>query len=119
MARFRLSGPAQADLRRIVAASFERWGLEASRRYSAILTAAMSQIASDPSGRLTRDRSDILPGVRSFHIRHAHARNLAARVKNPAHILYYRAVGPGLIEIVRVLHDRMEPRLHLTPDSEP
>jgi plasmid stabilization system protein ParE len=34
------------------------------------------------------------------------------------HVLYYRAVAPGLIEIVRVLHERMEPRWHLREISE-
>ena len=31
----------------------------------------------------------------------------------PVHILYYRIIQPGLIEIVRVLHERMEPSRHL------
>jgi toxin ParE1/3/4 len=29
------------------------------------------------------------------------------------HVLYYRVLAPGLIEIVRVLHERMEPSRHL------
>jgi antitoxin ParD1/3/4 len=33
MARFRLAGPAQADLANILAASAERWGTEGRRRY--------------------------------------------------------------------------------------
>jgi plasmid stabilization system protein ParE len=33
-------------------------------------------------------------------------------------VLYYRAVAPGLIEIVRVLHERMEPSRQLSEISD-
>jgi toxin ParE1/3/4 len=85
MARFRLSGPARADVAHILATSAERWGVETRRRYAAILAAAMRKVAADPKGPATHK-----------------------------HILYYRVIVPGLVEIVRVLHDRMEPSRHLT-----
>jgi toxin ParE1/3/4 len=34
-------------------------------------------------------------------------------VRRPAHVLYYRALTPDLIEIVRVLHERMDPSRHM------
>lgn len=34
-------------------------------------------------------------------------------VKRPIHVLYYRVAQKGVIEIVRVLHERMEPSRHL------
>jgi toxin ParE1/3/4 len=34
-------------------------------------------------------------------------------VKQPVHVMSYRAVRPGVIEIVRILHERMEPSRHL------
>ena len=106
MARFRLAGPAQADLANILAASAERWGTEGRRRYAMLLAAAMRIIAADPEGPLTQARKELLPGVRSFHLRHARG------------VLYYRAIQPGLIEIVRILHERMEPGRHFaTPSS--
>jgi len=38
----------------------------------------------------------------------------------PVHMLYYRVIQPGLVEIVRVLHERMEPSRHFgaTPEDE-
>jgi plasmid stabilization system protein ParE len=30
-------------------------------------------------------------------------------VKQPVHVNYYRVIRPGVIEIVRILHERMEP----------
>jgi toxin ParE1/3/4 len=118
MARYRVSRPARADIRRILATSAETWGAESQRRYAALLAAAMRQAASDPQGRMTRDRSDILHGLHSLHLRHVQVADLANRVKRPVHNLYYRAIAPDLIEIMRVLHERMEPSLHLgeTPD---
>ena len=72
----------------------------------------MRKVAADPEGPVTRDRTELMPGIRSFHIRHARSDDPQARVRRPAHILYYRVIGAGLIEIVRVLHDRMEPHRH-------
>jgi toxin ParE1/3/4 len=37
----------------------------------------------------------------------------AAKVRRPVHVLYYRVAQGGAIEIVRVLHERMEPSRHL------
>ena len=35
------------------------------------------------------------------------------KVRRPVHVLYYRVAKKGVIEIVRVLHERMEPSRHL------
>lgn len=112
MARFCLARPAEADLANILAISAERWGAESRRRYAAILAAAMRMIAANPEGPLTQNRTALLPGLRSFHIRHVRGAAPQATVSRPVHVLYYRTIQPGLIEIVRVLHERMEPSRH-------
>jgi toxin ParE1/3/4 len=117
MSLFRLSRPAQADLANLLSMSAERWGAEGRRRYAATLATAMRRVAAEPQGRGTRDRADLLPGIRSFHIRHAGRETAEVKVRRPVHILYYRVVQPGLIEIVRVLHERMEPSRHLSADT--
>lgn len=117
-ARFRLSRLAQADLGYILAASEAGWGIEGRRRYAAILAAAMRKVAADPEGPVTRDRTDLSPRVRSIHLRHARGHESAVTVKAPVHILYYRVVRPDLIEIVRILHERMEPSRHVGGDME-
>lgn len=113
MARFRLSLPAQADLSRILETSAERWGADGRRRYAVLLAAAMRLVANEPATPLARDRSDLLRGVRSFHVRHARSRMSSDKVKAPVHIVYYRIVEPELVEIVRVLHEHMEPGRHI------
>jgi toxin ParE1/3/4 len=78
----------------------------------------LRKIAAEPEGPTTRRRDELRPGVRSFHLGHARGADPAGRVKCPVHVLYYRAVAPGLIEIVRVLHERMEPSRQLSEISD-
>ena len=117
MARFRLSLLARADFAQILAISSERWGVEGRRRYAAILVAAMRKVAAEPEGPTTRDPGALMHGIRSFHLQNARARDPDAKVRRPVHVLYYRVPRAGLVEVVRVLHERMEPRRHL--DAEP
>lgn len=110
MARYRLSEPAKADISSVLRTSETMHGAQARIRYRALLTAALRRIAADPTGLSTADRSELLDGVRSFHIRHS--RIGKAPVGDPVHVIFYRAVEPGLVEIIRVLHERMEPSRH-------
>jgi toxin ParE1/3/4 len=115
MARYRLSKLAEADLANILATSRRERGTEGRRRYAALLAAAMRRVAAEPGGPATRDRAELQPGIRSFHLRYARRTGREGWVRRPVHVLYYRAVAPSLIEIVRVLHERMEPSRHLRP----
>lgn len=116
MARFRLSLWARADLAQILATSVERWGIEGKRRYAAVLALGMRKVAAEPEGPTTRARVELSRGIRSFHLRNARAGDAEAKVRRPVHVLYYRVVRPGLVEIVRVLHERMEPSRHTGED---
>lgn len=118
MAHFRLSRLAEADLAHVLTVSAERWGMEAARRYASLLAAAMRKVAANPQGPATRARNDLHPGIRSLHIRHARRADAEVAVRRPVHILYYRAVASDLVEIIRVLHERMEPSRHLDAISE-
>jgi len=109
----RLARPAQIDLVDILATSAERWGAEGQQRYAAVLAYAMRQVAAEPDEPLTRKRPDLRSGVRSFHVRHARRSAATANVRRPVHVLYYRVAQEGVIEIVRVLHEKMDPSCHL------
>lgn len=113
MRRYRLSEPAKADVAATLRTSEELHGKEARIRYRACLTAAMRRVAADPSGLSTVDRPEVAPGIRSFHIRHSRNESREATVASPVHVIFYRVAEPGTVEIVRVLHVRMEPRLHM------
>jgi toxin ParE1/3/4 len=113
VARYRLSEPAKSDIASILRASQSMHGGEARIRYRALLTAALRRFAASPEGLSTVDRRALFACLRSFHIRHARAESREAPVGDPVHVIFYRSREPGLIEIVRVLHERMEPGLHL------
>ena len=113
MARYRIAEPAKADIVAILRTSEERRGKRARVRYRALLTAAMRRVAADPNEPSTADRAKLMPGIRSFHIRHSRDESRETPVANPAHVIFYRVVQPDLVEIVRVLHDRMEPSRHI------
>jgi len=113
MARYRLSDPAKADLAAILRASEAQHGREARLRYRGLLAAALRRIAADPQGRSTKDRSDLVAGLRSLHIRHSREDSLEAAVAEPVHVIFYRVAQPGIVDIVRVLHERMEPGRHI------
>lgn len=113
MARFRISAPARGDLEQILTTSLERWGEARRSRYTALLAAALRTIARAPTGATTRDRAELAPGMRSMHVRHTRG---ARGVKDPVHVIFYR-VRPDVVEVVRVLHERMEPTLHVFAPS--
>ena len=99
----------------ILVRSEELHGAQARRRYRACLAAAMRRIAADPDGYCTVDRADLALGTRSFHTRHSRAESREAPVASPVRVIFSRVVRPGIVEILRVLHDRMEPGEHLGP----
>jgi toxin ParE1/3/4 len=113
MARYRLTASARRDVGSILRTSEERHGRDARARYAALLLAAMRRVAEMPEGRSTSDSSRVRPGLRSFHVRHSREESREARVANPVHVIFYRVVQPGVVDVVRVLHERMEPTRHV------
>ncbi|SFL90228.1 toxin ParE1/3/4 [Bradyrhizobium sp. NFR13] len=113
MARYRLSEPARADIAGALRTSETMHGADARLRYRALLTAAMRRIAADPVSPVSVDCSDLFDGLRSYHIRHSRSDGREAPVGHPVHVIFYRAAEAGVIEIVRVLHERMLPSRHV------
>ncbi|MBW4091744.1 MAG: type II toxin-antitoxin system RelE/ParE family toxin [Proteobacteria bacterium] len=118
MARYRLSRPAEADLAHILATSRALWGADAERRYRAHLAAALRLAAADTRSPGMRDRAELGDAVHSLHLRHARGATGEDPMGRPVHVVFYRVVAPGLIEVIRVLHERMEPGRHLGALSE-
>lgn len=46
-------------------------------------------------------------------IRHSRDESREAQVADPVHVIFYRVLQPGVVEVVRVLHERMEPGRHI------
>jgi toxin ParE1/3/4 len=45
--------------------------------------------------------------------RHSRNESREQPVANPVHVIFYRLAGSGVVEIIRVLHERMEPQRHI------
>jgi len=96
---YRLSGRAEADLTEIWFYSAEQWSLEQADQYIDALVSRFEWLCANPS--LWKARPDIADGLYSY--------------QQQSHLIYFRInqVAPQVIEIVRVLHGRMDPSKHV------
>lgn len=109
--RVRLAAAARQDIEDILAASAERFGDRQARRYARLIADAIEDCARGRAGPLLRHRDEVRPGLASLH--------LARRGRPARHVLFLRldaSAEPPTIDIVRVLHDAMDPRRHLEDD---
>jgi toxin ParE1/3/4 len=109
MVGYRLSGPAKADIVKILAWSERQFGEVARVRYAALIRAALRDISGQPDRVGSILRPELGEGVRSWHLSlsREHARSVTGIVRRPRHFLIYRMDG-GLVVVGRVLHDAME-----------
>ena len=91
---------AEADLDGIGAYTLDRWGIEQCIRYLDALERACERLAQDPKlGRVH------LPRPRY------------SRFEQGKHVLFFRRQADEVV-IVRILHERMLPELHLTGEAD-
>lgn len=112
MADYRLTHSAQADIVRILAWSEEEFGTDARNRYQALIATAIRDAASRADNVGHIDRPELGDGVFSWHLAQSRTRSPGVAVRRPRHFLVCRRDGEVLV-IGRVLHDAMEPRLHV------
>ncbi|MBX3486250.1 type II toxin-antitoxin system RelE/ParE family toxin [Phenylobacterium sp.] len=96
MSGYILSPAAQADIDTIWDVGEAKWGLEQAERYARQILRAIETVSADP--RRGRRCDDIRAGYFKFAV--------------GAHMLFYRPVG-DMLDIVRVLHQRMDFPRHL------
>ena len=103
------------DIIQILAYTERRFGDTARRRYQALLVTSFRDIASDPERLSSAARPELGLAVRSYHLRHSRnrARTQDGMVRQPRHLLLYRAMRADLISIGRVLHNGMDIEAHL------
>jgi toxin ParE1/3/4 len=92
MSSFTLTNRAKTDLKEIVAYTKERWGRNQRDEYLTMLDACFHQLAANP-----------LKGTDCGDIRNGYRKLFAGR-----HVIYYRQMLNDSIEIVRILHRRMD-----------
>jgi len=91
MPTFTLTNKAIADLKDIGRYTLEHWGREQRNLYLRMLDASFQQLAANPLAG--KDCSDIRDGYRKCNV--------------GSHVIFYRQSG-DTIEIVRILHGRMD-----------
>jgi len=113
MSRYQLSAAALRDVMAILRETAQLFGARQQERYASILRIGAAMVASEPDRPGSRSRDEISVGVRSFHLELAAGRSGAA-----AHQIFYirHAFDSGEegVIILRVLHERMEPRHHIS-----
>jgi toxin ParE1/3/4 len=115
----RIAAPAQNDISNIWIWTVERFGHAAALRYETLIDQAISDLADDPERPAAKERPDLLPGVWLYHLAFSRAhvpRDQA--VKSPRHFVMFRHVQPGVIEILRILHDSRDLARHLPDDFQ-
>jgi toxin ParE1/3/4 len=99
MTRLVISAAARRDIRQALDHSAQHWGSEQRQRYRALIGNGLRAVLNNPEHPASRVRDEILPGVRTYHI---------AKPGRPGrHLIVYR-IGPDRdVQVIRVLHDRM------------
>jgi toxin ParE1/3/4 len=108
--RVRLGAAAEVDFANIVKWTTENFGARQSRVYRDSLVQAIGELADGPNVAASRARDDIMAGLRTLHV--------ARHGRRGSHFLMYRAAPQSTIEIVRILHDRMDLQRHVPSASD-
>ncbi|HRJ10998.1 MAG TPA: type II toxin-antitoxin system RelE/ParE family toxin [Prosthecobacter sp.] len=90
--------------------SAENFGIPAARRYRALLEVALLAILEDPELCGSKLMEGFDGKVRIYHLRHSRKAAPVGGliVKNPRHFIVYRITSDRAIELLRVLHERMD-----------
>ena len=109
--RVRLGAVAELDFANIVKWTTEKFGARQSRVYQKALVQAIGELAEGPDVAGSKTRDEIMPGLRTVHV--------ARHGRRGSHFLMYRVTPKTTIEIVRILHDRMDLQRHFpfAPDE--
>ncbi|WP_105381755.1 type II toxin-antitoxin system RelE/ParE family toxin [Neorhizobium alkalisoli] len=92
---YRLSPLAEADLEKIWSYTVEAWSWEQAERYHGEMLDIFAGLAA---GQLSGRRTDVREGYLKYPI--------------GSHFVFYR-LGAGGIEVIRILHQRMDVSRHL------
>ena len=92
MGAFTLTNKARADLKSIATFTQRKWGKKQRRFYTLQFDDAFHALADTPT--LGKKCDFIKQGYRKFHV--------------GSHIAFYRSIDSSEIEVVRILHKRMD-----------
>jgi toxin ParE1/3/4 len=109
---YRVTHAARRDFKAVLKETREQFGPQQQEVCRHLIAEAVRLVAAEPGRAGSWNRGVVVPGLRAFHLEHAARRRGAA-----AHILYYAVEclpdGASRVVILRLLHERMEPKRHL------
>jgi toxin ParE1/3/4 len=116
----RISRRADEDIVAALELSLRRFGGSASRRYEALIVEALNGLCAEPARIGSAPHPELGPGIRAYHLRFSRedARTAEGVVQRPRHIVVYRELDKGVLEVLRVLHDRMAPERHVLMQAD-
>lgn len=101
----RLGVVAEIDFANILKWTVENFGSRQASSYRDTLVQAIGALTDGPEVAGSKARDEIAKGLRTLHV--------ARRGRRGSHFLMYRTMGEATIEIVRILHERMDLQRHL------
>ena len=101
----RLGVAAELDFANVLKWTAENFGARQAIVYRDTLVQSIRELAKGPDVIGSKTRNEIMPGLRTLHV----ARN----GRRGRHLLLYRIAEGKVVEIGRILHDRMDLRRHL------
>ena len=108
MKALELALDARVDVAAILAASQDKFGVRARRRYRRLLETAFADLQADPDRAGVRIAADAPPGFRLYALRHSRTHApVEDRVGRPRHVIVFR-LEPERIVIAHVLHEHMD-----------
>lgn len=110
-----LTPAAERDITEALIWSEEKFGTRAALRYGSILKQGLQDIGSDPLRPGSLARPELGLEVRSYHLHFSRnrARIGVGIVRSPRHFVLYRLREPGMLDVLRILHDARDLERHI------
>ena len=118
MNTYLVTDAAKQDFKAVLKETKDLFGPRQRAVYKSLISEGVKMVAEEPTRGGSWDRGVVVPGLRAFHLEHVAGRSGAA-----SHMLYYavehRSDGSQRVVILRLLHESMEPRLHIARTGGP
>lgn len=112
MADYRLSGPAEDQLDKILEWSEDEFDELIRERYALLLTTAMADIAEHPQRAAVKWVRCGTARIGIYRITHSreHIENPAQRIGTPRHSVVFRIAADGMVDVLGFIHDSQLPQ---------
>lgn len=110
--RLRQSPEAKQDIKNIWHYTAAMYNADQADTYGTLIRQALRDIKQNPERPSSLPRPDLGDGIRSYHIELSKKRS-GMGIKTPRHIIYYSLKYEQKVVVLRVLHDRMDPKRYL------